>query len=222
MKASRNFLVLTVVSLFGFGVIGCGSGFEAGNKSLGSGGLDTEAELELEKLDVELEEFEFALEDVQSEINRLSFTLILNNASGSSSSQNKTGEMQSQGLKKVIDKVFDRLIGSLEKVQSRADELRVKLELYRQMLDPNDEINIPTLDKIEKYIDYLKDLRAKIEAEIDRVIGIVDSKLADVDRKVMEMDPKNPLSWVVAILWQDVRGKVMKYRGRLVERIRGE
>ena len=218
MKTSKSILMLAVVSLFGFGTIGCGSGFEMGSKNSSSGVMETE--LELEKLDAELEDFDEALLEVDSELNRLSFNLILSEA-GSGSSSVTVSEIETQSLKRAIDRVFDRVIGSLEKVNDRVEEIRARLELYRQMLDPDNELHIPNLDRINEYIQYLEDLRARIEAEIDRVIGIMDSRLADIDRRVMEMDVRNPLSWVVAILWQDVRSNIMKYRGRLIERIRG-
>lgn len=199
------FVLLVVASL---GLSAC-NGAESKNSSQGE---TTQASLEaiqLESLDPQLDELESKLFDANTELNALSI-LNLSALAGSTGA-----EAKAQSLADKISEILNKLVGVVEQVAAKKKELRDKINAVVAKLDPA----MPNYAQLKKRADEMLAYLDKLDVEIKKVhtqlIAKIDSKIAAIDLAVSKMNPNSPLTWIVSLVWQTVKVKVVEARDKL-------
>jgi hypothetical protein len=194
----------------GFTAGGPGSAGSNGGSSIGGGQLE---EIKTDELDAELDAMEKAMADVQAEVSKLSILGLANSASGAQSKS--VDDKINEGVRKV----FDALGKGIDKAKAKSAELRAKVNGQLAKLDPLNPLHIALVMKLGDLNKYLDRLDAEIAGAIQRVVDLVDAKVADLDSAVAKLDPKNPLSIIAMIYWAKVKQTIVECNTALAAKI---
>lgn len=190
----------------GFATAGTTTGSNEGSSTGEAPALE---ELKLDELDADIDAMEKAMSDVLLEITNLS---ILNLASSSS---NGVDDKVAGGIRKL----FDGLNKGVDKVKAKSAELRAKVNVQLAKLDPLNPLHIALVMKLADLNKYLDRLDAQIADAVQRIVDLVDDKVADIDRSVAKLDPKNPLSVIAMIYWAKIKQAIVESNAELAAKI---
>lgn len=183
-----------------------------GNNSSGNNGDNSAPQIEdidMDALNAELDELEKVLADLQNEISRIQLPV----------SSGPRAQGLDDSIDKGIRKLFDALLSGIDKVDAKVAELRAKVNEQLAKLDPMNPLHLVLLYKLQDYLKYMDQLEAQVKGAYQRVVDLIDDKVADIDRKIAGMDQSNPLTFIAWIYWNQMRMTIMEYRAQIAAKI---
>lgn len=205
----KLFILMTGLSL---SLVGCnefqpGANGQAANSSFSDsvGDVDNGA-VDMEALNKELDELEASMSEVQAELNKIDIPLLVG---GSQST--------SQSIDKKLRSLFDKLVGAVSKVFVKTGELRQRVQERMAKLDPMNPLHIMAIMKLNEALAYLDQLESRLGDQVIALASQFDNLIAKVEKKILDMDQSNPLTWVVMIYWQQIKLVILEYKQKLID-----
>jgi chromosome segregation ATPase len=206
-KTNLNLFVLLVVASLGLSA--CNAPESNNSSSQGETAQASLNAIQLESLEPQLDELESKLFDANAEINALTLLNLTNVAGGTGA------EAKAQGLADKISEVLNKFVGIIEQVAAKKKELRDKINAAVAKLDPAMPNYAELKKRADEMLSYLDQLDAQIKQLQTQLIAKIDQKIAAIDLAVSKMSPNSPVTWIVSLVWQTVKVKVVDARNRL-------
>lgn len=159
--------------------------------------------LDMSKLDSELDQMESSLDNYKTQLDALSVTSL--------ASQGDGGKKLAEKFKEIVSKLTE----AIDRAKLEAEVLKVKLESRLNQLDPNNPQHQTFIERINEALAYLDQVKDVIEEAKIKLIEKIDSILAKVDSLVNQIDSSNPLRIVVGIIWGSVKTEIIAARTEL-------
>lgn len=132
----------------------------------------------------------------------------------------QSGEVSTQFIPDVtgaLDKVFDRILVAIGQVKLQLDMVRQQIEAEKAKLDPFNPAHAAMIIQLDLLLAKLDMVEGRLDDLLVQFVGRVDFVLSKLDEAKAKLNPLNPLHFIPLILLEQVKGKVLDFRRKLVQ-----
>lgn len=111
-------------------------------------------------------------------------------------------------IKANLGNKLDKITDKIKEFKGKLTDLKLKIQNYITLLDPNDPTQSLILDRLQKLLDQI----AKIEQNLDRIIDLLNSQLNFIDdifdKLIGKLNPNNPVNIVIRLALEAIKDLV--------------
>ena len=163
-------------------------------------------DIDMESLNKNLDDLEVSIAEVENQMSKVNVSFL-------------SGQVPSGSQKGVVSElktVLDRLVTVATLAFSKVDELRAQIDVQLAKLDPANPLHQAALLKLNEALTYLDALEVQLRDRFKLLVSQIGKVVKSIDDRIAAMDPKNPLTIGLSILWGQVRAIILDFEARLL------